>query len=110
MIGRLRHLRALDEKATAIHVVISLGTGLEKWPHRNHQMKIVLVQLFNHCFRVWIVLVENVLTFALPPEPVLHYVVNRKMHVTILLRHPDNFFLRLVAVFALPKTVRPASK
>ena len=106
----MRDLGSVNEISKPIHLSVFLGSRLEERPHRNHQMKVLLMELIEHGVRIGIILVKHVLTFAVPPEPVLHNVVHRDVQVAILLRHGKNFFLRLVTVFALPKPICPPPK
>ena len=110
VIGRLGELELVDEPALLVHVVVDGRARLEEGPHRNHQVDIFAVQFVDHAFGVGIVLVEDVLAFAVPPEPVLHDVVERDVQVAILFRDAENFFLRFVAVLALPEAVGPLAE
>ena len=65
------------------------------------------MQLIDHPFRVGIILVEDVLALAIPPEPVLHDVIDGNVQLAVFPRDPQNFFLRLVAVLALPEAIGP---
>jgi len=42
-------------------------------------MEIEVVEFIDHAFRVGIVSVEDVLAFAVPPEPVLNDAVDRQV-------------------------------
>src|SRR5271170_7536770 len=68
------------------------------------------MKLVDHALGVGIIFVENEFAFAIPPEPVLDNVVDWDVQIAILFGHTENFFLRLVAVLALPETVGPAAK
>src|ERR1700722_20172027 len=73
-------------------------------------MKVLMVELINHRFWVGIVLVKHEFALAIPPEPVLHDVVDRNVQFTVLARHAENFVLRFVAILALPETVGPLAE
>src|SRR5258707_15249900 len=73
-------------------------------------MKVFAVQLVDHSFGIRVILIEDELALTVPPEPVLDDVVDGNMQIPILLRNRKNFFLRLVAVLALPKSISPLSK
>src|SRR4029077_5312274 len=47
---------------------------------------------------------------GVPPEPVLHYVVQRNVLIAIFLRDPKKLLLRVVPVLALPVAVRPLAE
>ena len=110
MVWRLRNLGAFDEESTPVHFLVFLRTGFEKGPDGDHQVKVILVELVYHSLGVGIVLIEDVLTFAVPPEPVLDNGIGRQVQVAVLLRYAEDFCLRLVAVLTLPEAVRPPAK
>src|SRR5258708_37246842 len=85
-------------------------TTLFRSPNRNHQVEIVFVELVHHAFWIGIVFVEDVFPLAVPPKPVLDDVVHGNVQVSVLLRHREKFFLRFVAVLALPESVGPAAE
>src|SRR5262252_251764 len=110
VVGRLSIFELVDEPALLVHVVVIDGAGLEEWPDRNHEVEILLVQPVDHALGIGIVLVEDELALAIPPEPVLDDIVDGNMQLTIFRGHTENFILRLVAILALPETVRPLAE
>ena len=68
------------------------------------------MELVHHALGIGIVLVEYVLPFAVPPEPVLNDAIDRQMQITIPLCNARDFFLRFVAVLALPEAVGPPAE
>src|ERR1700757_3331706 len=74
-------------------------------------MKVFCMKAIDHSLRIGITeLVKGGLAHRVPPEPVLHDVVHRNVHYTILLRDIEQLLLRLVAIFALPKAIRPLAE
>ena len=105
------HFCPVDEKLASVHVVVGFRSGTEVRPHRNHQVKIVLVKVFHHPRRVGITrLVKHRLAHGVPPKPILHDVVNGDVQFAVFVRHAKQLFLRAVSVFALPKAVRPLAE
>jgi len=88
----------------------SFEPGSKKGQTEIMQVKVVLVELVHHSLRIGIILVKDVFAFAVPPEPVLDDVVRRELQLAVFPGHVQNFFLRLVAVFALPEPISPASE
>ena len=68
------------------------------------------MQLIDHRFWIGIILVEDELTFAIPPEPILHDVVDGDVQVAILASNAEDFILRLVTILALPEAVSPLAE
>ena len=56
-------------------------------------MEMFVVKLVNHGLGIGIILVEDVLAFAVPPKPILDDVVDRQMQVAVLFRNAENLFL-----------------
>src|SRR5579863_6739391 len=73
-------------------------------------MKILAMKLVNHPLGIRIVLVEYEFTLAIPPEPILHNVVHGNVEIAIFAGDAENFFLRFIAVLALPETIRPLAE
>ena len=93
VVRRLRILELVHKPALLLHVVVVQRSGLEEGPYGNHQMEICVVQLIDHALRVGIILVEDELSLAIPPEPVLHDVVHRNMQVAVLPGYAEDFLL-----------------
>src|SRR5580765_2413081 len=73
-------------------------------------MNVVLMEVVNHPFWVGIVLVEDRLAHGVPPEPVLHNIIEGNMEIAVLVCNIQNFFLRIIPVLALPVTIGPFAK
>ena len=50
------------------------------------------------------------LSLAIPPEPVLHDVIDGNVQLSIFPGYSQNFILRLVAILALPEAISPFAK
>ena len=107
VIGRFGIFELVDEPSLAVHVFVVRRSWLEERPDRNHQVEVLGVKLVDHGFRIKIVLVKDEFSLAVPPEPVLHDVVDGDVQIAILLGDSQDFVLRFVAVLALPESVGP---
>ena len=106
-----RHLCLVNEKSPLVHVVVSFGSGSEVRPDRNHQVKMVFVEILHHPRRIGIAgLVKDRLAHGVPPEPILYDAVRRNAPLAIFVRHPQQLLLRVVFVLRLPETVSPFSE
>ena len=102
------HFCPINEKSALVHVVVGFRSGTKVRPHRNHQVKIVLVKIVHHSGRIGIArLIEHRLAHGVPPEPVLHDVVGGNTELAVFVRNSKQLFLCVVFVFALPETVGP---
>src|SRR6185437_11091484 len=103
-------LEFIYEPAFLLHVVVVRRSRLEERPYRDHQVEILSVQLINHSLWVGIILVEDELSLAIPPEPVLHDIVDRDVQLAVLLCYAQDFILRFITVLALPESVSPLAE
>ncbi len=79
------NLGAINKKAALIHVVVDGGPGAEIRPHGNHEMNVIVVEGVDHAFGIGIVFVEDRIAHDVPPEPILHDVVERDVQAAIFL-------------------------
>jgi hypothetical protein len=68
---------------------------------------VFFVQAIEILRYVVIVGIEDWVALGLPPEPVLHYCVERDMLLAIALRDPANLVERNVAILRLKEAVSP---
>ncbi len=68
------------------------------------------MQVVDHALGIGVLGVEDVLALAVPPEPVLHNVVDGDAQLAVFVRDAEQFVLRLVAVLALPEAVGPLAE
>src|SRR5258708_34978918 len=70
-------------------------------------MEVLAMKLIHHPLRIRIILVEDVLTFPIPPEPILYDVIRRNVQLPVFPRDSQYFLLRPVSVLALPEAISP---